>query len=136
MPKGPLKIPPLDLIKGDTPLSLPVAAAVAFPDGTMTTIGLRTEHRAGRLEMEQIAGKLYVTLDAIKAMRALCSYRNTEIDRPGVNPGSPGALEALKAAAAKIREDARLARRARRDEEREADRLERLRILADRQKEP
>jgi hypothetical protein len=43
-------VPPRDAIRPDTPLRLLVAAAVAFPDGSMTASGLRREtaQRVGR----------------------------------------------------------------------------------------
>jgi hypothetical protein len=56
----------------DCPLRLSVAAKVAFPDGSMTDSGLRREAQRGRLVIERIAGKDYVTLDAINDMRGLC----------------------------------------------------------------
>ena len=40
------------LIGHDTPLRLDVAAAVEYPDGSMTASGLRRENRRGRLEAE------------------------------------------------------------------------------------
>jgi hypothetical protein len=64
-----------DKISKDTPLRLSVAAALAFPDGSMTTSGLRKEAARGRLAIERIAGKDYTTLAAIEEMRALCRVR-------------------------------------------------------------
>jgi len=57
------------------PLRLSVAAAIAFPDGTMTAAGLRKERDRGRLVTEMIAGKEYTTLAEVKAMRELCRIR-------------------------------------------------------------
>ncbi|AJA65744.1 bll1586 [Bradyrhizobium diazoefficiens USDA 110] len=54
------------------PLRLAVAAAVAFPDGSMTASGLRRESARGRLIIERIAGKDYTTLFYIERMRELC----------------------------------------------------------------
>src|ERR1700730_10885103 len=54
------------------PLRLYVAAALAFPDGSMTASGLRRECARGRLVIERIAGKDYTTLRAIGQMRELC----------------------------------------------------------------
>ncbi len=51
-------LPPLDTIKLDTPLRLSVAAAVAFPDGSMTASGPRRESACMRprlLTREQAA---------------------------------------------------------------------------------
>jgi hypothetical protein len=55
-----------------TPLRLDIAARIAFPDGSLTKSGLRREIARGRLECERIAGKQYVTLAAIEAMRIKC----------------------------------------------------------------
>lgn len=66
------RIPRRDEISSDTPLRLDVAAALAFPDGSMTGRGLRREAARGRLAVERIVGKLYVTLNAINEMRVLC----------------------------------------------------------------
>jgi len=56
----------------DQPLRLAVAAALAFPDGSMTASGLRREAARGRLVVERIAGKDYTTLANIERMRELC----------------------------------------------------------------
>jgi hypothetical protein len=66
------KLPALDAIKMDAPLRLDVAAALAFPDGSMTASGLRRESARGRLVIERIAGKDYTTLRDIGRMRELC----------------------------------------------------------------
>ena len=50
-------IPKRENIDPDTPLRLGIAAAVAFPDGSMTASGLRREGARGRLILERIAGK-------------------------------------------------------------------------------
>src|ERR1700736_1777180 len=65
-------IPARDEIKPDTPLRLGIAAALAFPDGSMTASGLRRECARGRLVIERIAGKDYTTLRDIGRMRELC----------------------------------------------------------------
>jgi hypothetical protein len=59
-------------IHEDEPLRLEVAAACAFPDGSMKASGLRREVARGRLIVERIAGKDYTTLKAIKNMRDQC----------------------------------------------------------------
>src|ERR1700720_1584587 len=56
----------------NTPLRLDVAAALAYPDGSMTASGLRREAGRGRLVIERTAGKDYTTLAAIERMRGLC----------------------------------------------------------------
>jgi hypothetical protein len=65
-------LPPLGAIGEDTPLRLNVAAALAYPDGSMTTSGLRREAARGRLVIERTAGKDYTTLGAVRQMRDLC----------------------------------------------------------------
>src|SRR5262245_27645472 len=56
----------------NTPLRLKRAAQIAFPDGGMTASGLRREAKRGRLVIERIANKDFVTLRAIEEMRAKC----------------------------------------------------------------
>ena len=53
----------------DTPLRLKTAVEIAFPDGGMTVSGLRREAAKGNLVIETIAGKQFVTLNAIGEMR-------------------------------------------------------------------
>src|SRR5205823_173957 len=71
MNASPAKIA-VDRITPDTPLRLAVAAAVAYPDGSMTAHGLRKEAANGRLVLEFTAGRYYTTLNAIARMRQLC----------------------------------------------------------------
>jgi hypothetical protein len=66
------QVPSRDEIGPDTPLRLAVAAALAFPDGSMTASGLRRESARGRLVVERIAGKDYTTFSNIARMRELC----------------------------------------------------------------
>src|SRR6516164_9547634 len=66
------RLPQSDQITPDTPLRLSVAAAIAFPNGSMTASGLRREGARGRLAIERIAGKDYTTLANIERMRELC----------------------------------------------------------------
>src|ERR1700730_2190809 len=65
-------IPPPDQVSPDTPLRLGIAAALAFPDGSVTAAGLRREARRGRLVIERVAGKDYTTLGNIERMREIC----------------------------------------------------------------
>jgi hypothetical protein len=65
----------IDTIRPDTPLRLDVAAALAYPDGSMTASGLRNEHKRGRLIIERTAGKDYTTLADIERMRGLCHVK-------------------------------------------------------------
>src|SRR5690242_17923606 len=64
--------PSREEITPHTPLRLCVAAALAFPDQSLTASGLRREASRGRLAVEKIAGKLYTTLTNIERMRELC----------------------------------------------------------------
>jgi hypothetical protein len=73
-------LPPRDEIEPDTPLRLGVAAALAFPDGSMTASGLRREGERGRLVIERIAGKDYTTLANIERMRELCRVEAKALD--------------------------------------------------------
>jgi hypothetical protein len=63
---------PYAAVRPDVPLRLDVAVKIAFPYGGMTVSGLRKEYARGRLVIERIAGKDYVTLGAIEEMRKLC----------------------------------------------------------------
>src|SRR5689334_13615062 len=64
--------PSRESITSDAPLRLSVAAAIAFPDGSMSASGLRREAARGRLVIERIAGKDFTTLANIERMRELC----------------------------------------------------------------
>jgi hypothetical protein len=57
------------VIDRNTHLRLARGAAIAFPDGDMTASGMRREAGRGRLTIERVAGKDYVTLAKIDAMR-------------------------------------------------------------------
>src|SRR5689334_16910351 len=54
------------------PIPLKKAVAIFFPEGGVTVSTLRTEARKGRLVLERIGGKDFVTGEAIKKMRELC----------------------------------------------------------------
>jgi hypothetical protein len=62
-----------------------VAAALAFPDGSLTASSLRREAARGRLVVERIAGKDYTTLANIERMRELC---RVEAKVPGCGFGN------------------------------------------------
>ena len=72
-------VPRTNDVSPDTPLRLSVAAALAFPDGSMTASGLRRECARGRLVVERIAGKDYTTLANIERMRELCRVQQKEV---------------------------------------------------------
>jgi len=85
-PADPLTKIALDRITPDTPLRLFVAAALAYPDGSMTASGLRKEAQKGHLILERTAGKYYTTLAAISRMRQLCrqnpKFRGSDCAKP------------------------------------------------------
>src|ERR1700686_136102 len=81
-----VRLPSAEAIGRDTPIRLGVAAALAFPDGSMTTSGLRREGGRGRLVIERIAGKDYTTLANIDRMRELC---RVEAKVPDCGSGLP-----------------------------------------------
>lgn len=59
-------------IGDDDPVRLSDAVDLFFPRGGMSLSALRTEARKGRLVIERIAGKDFVTKRAIHDMRARC----------------------------------------------------------------
>src|ERR1700730_8943939 len=88
---------PMTCFARHSPLRLSVAAALAFPDGSMTASGLRREGARGRLVIERIAGKDYTTVANIERMRELC---RVEARVPGCGSGllaakADGSLQAL-----------------------------------------
>src|SRR6516162_9368117 len=80
-------LPQRDQIGDDAPLRLDVAAALEYPDGSMTASGLRREAARGRLVIERTAGKDYTTRAAIREMRRRCQLsakaQGSGIDRHG-----------------------------------------------------
>jgi hypothetical protein len=50
-------VPDRDKIDPATPLRLSVAAALAFPDGSMTASGLRREGARGKLVIERLLAR-------------------------------------------------------------------------------
>ena len=69
---APITLPPRDMITPDTPLRLEVAAALAFPDGSMSPAALRRLVVKEQLTAELILGKYYTTLADIERMREKC----------------------------------------------------------------
>jgi hypothetical protein len=90
----------LQEVPPDAPLRLGIAAALAYPDGSMTTSGLRKEAGRGRLAIERVAGKDYTTLRAIAEMRKKCLLepkgrgsglgRNADQPVENLSPERPG----------------------------------------------
>src|SRR3982074_3083623 len=93
-------VPPRDEVSLDTPLRLSVAAAMAFPDGSMTASGLRRERARGRPLLERIAGKDYTTLANIERMRELCRVeaKGHACTSDGVAPAHPSGSSSIMAA--------------------------------------
>lgn len=81
----------------DAPLRLSIAAKLAFPDGSMTASGLRREAARGRLRIERIANKDFVTLAEIKRMRELCRVpaREPGMESAPTNLAAPLESEAV-----------------------------------------
>jgi hypothetical protein len=67
-------------VTDQTPLRLQMAVEIAFPTGGMTVSGLRREASKGRLRTELIAGKVFTTLQDIRAMREKCRVPLKEPD--------------------------------------------------------
>jgi hypothetical protein len=87
------------VVDNDAPLRLADAIEIAFPRGGITVSGLRKEAAKGRLIIERIAGKDFVTLAAINAMRAACRVDDPKRSRSGPCPSktstSQAALDSL-----------------------------------------
>lgn len=81
----------------DAPLRLSLAAKLAFPDGSMTASGLRREAARGRLRIERIANKDFVTLAEIKRMRELCLVPSSDQTQqmPPTNQSAPSGPDAV-----------------------------------------
>jgi hypothetical protein len=90
---SPSALPPVDRLEPDTPLRLKVAAALAYPDGSMTASGLRKEAGKGRLVIERTAGKDYTTLAAIADMRRLCQQNPKDRASGSAKRGVTNAVE-------------------------------------------
>lgn len=98
---------PMTDISDDAPLRLKDAVKIAFPAGGMTVSGLRREHANGRLDVEVIAGKQFVTLRAIREMRERCKVaapRNVKLPLGCDGTPYPPTGSARDLANAKIRQ--------------------------------
>jgi hypothetical protein len=87
-----LRTPPPDAITPTTPLTLEIAAELAFPDGSKTGPALRRMVAAGQLGAERIGGRLYTTLADIEQMRGKCRVNLKA-------PASPSTAEACGSSA-------------------------------------
>ena len=65
-----VRIPDRAEITADTPLSLDVAARIAFPDGSMSGLALRNAATRGDLGHAKIGGRVYTSLADIERMVA------------------------------------------------------------------
>lgn len=65
-------LPPMELVKPDTPLRLAVAAALAYPDGSMSAATLKALADNGKLTVERPGRTIYTTLRHIEEMRERC----------------------------------------------------------------
>lgn len=65
-----VRIPDRLKITADTPLSLDVAARMAFPDGSISGLALRNAARRGDLGHAPLGGRIYTTLADIERMVA------------------------------------------------------------------
>jgi hypothetical protein len=94
-------------IAPNDPIRLSTAASLAFPDGSMTSSGLRKEALRGRLIIERIAGKDFTTLAHIERMRELCRVSakardstnarpKEETDVSSPTPSGPSAMETAR----------------------------------------
>jgi len=80
----------------DTPLTLKDACRVVF-NGAITPSTLMTEHKRGRLPLEKIGGRYFVTPGYIKEMRNKCRLDPLEKDRDSTfNPSERTATAAPK----------------------------------------
>ncbi|AWV19794.1 MULTISPECIES: hypothetical protein [Methylobacteriaceae] len=70
-----VRVPDRAEITADTPLSLDVAARIAFPDGSMSGLALRNAATRGDLGHAKLGGRVYTTLADIERMVADCWVR-------------------------------------------------------------
>ena len=88
MPRSEHIIPNRADITDDTPLRLRDAVAIAYPMGGVTVASLRREAQKGRLVIERMAGKDFVTLASIDRMRELCILPIPQSAAPAPRAGS------------------------------------------------
>jgi hypothetical protein len=90
-------------ITNRTPIRLATAAELAFPDGSMTVSGLRSEARKGKLVTWRVAGKDYTTMGEIDDMLERCRTPSKLIETLSSSPKSSDKSEAGKIAQAAAR---------------------------------
>lgn len=79
MAKRPLRIPDRSEITDDTPLHLATAAALAFPDGSVSALALRNAASRGELEHMRIGARVLTTLGWIKEFMERNRYPATRL---------------------------------------------------------
>jgi hypothetical protein len=72
MLKRPIRVPDRSEITGSTLLHLTTAAALAFPDGSVSALALRNAASRGELEYVRIAGRVLTTLDWVDEFMERC----------------------------------------------------------------
>jgi hypothetical protein len=77
-----------DEIRLNDPIRLERAAALAFPEGSMTAAILRKEAQRGNLDIMRIGGRLFTTLADIEEMKRRC--RLSQRPRLWFKPGTEG----------------------------------------------
>jgi hypothetical protein len=100
-----------DKVEPTTMLRLEAAAALAFPDSSMSVAALRREAAAGHLTIYRIAGKDFTTLANIEEMKTTCRVQarvqGSHCSKPedatpsgtSATGSAPSARDALKATA-------------------------------------
>jgi len=107
------RVPELDRVKPDTPLRLDFAAAIVFPDGSMTACGLRKEAGRGRLAhvlMRAAGAKVEVAYWIDEALEQLERWQFLRGGRNDPSPfivQQPDSSRAVKAVGATCGEVAR-----------------------------
>lgn len=72
MPKRPIRVPDRSEITGSTLLHLTTAAALAFPDGSVSALALRNAASRSELEYVRIAGRVLTTLAWVDEFMERC----------------------------------------------------------------
>jgi hypothetical protein len=96
-------IPDPSRIDDETLLRLGIAAALEFPDGSVSAAGLRREASHGRLQIWRIAGKDFTSRRALKEMRERCarpSHQDSSCDAHAKGAGPSGSSSTKNAKSA------------------------------------
>lgn len=98
---------PVDAITDTTPVPLSQAIRLFFPLGGVTKSSLRNEARKGRLVIERIANKDFVTRQAINDMRRRCRVAREAPPVPATEPRRSPATASDDSASIRLRETIR-----------------------------